>query len=89
MDILGAFVFPHDELEEELCILTGEVDEVENELSGERSLSNNRESLGDTYSESDMEQSNHFGMEDDIRYKIKGCKQKHCSRPRNVFTTQP
>ena len=29
---LGAFVLPRGELEEELCILTGGVDEVENEF---------------------------------------------------------
>ena len=58
---LGTFVLPRDELEE-LRILTG-VDKVENELSGERTLSNNEEPLGDTHSESDMEQSDHSGMD--------------------------
>ena len=61
---LGAFVLPHDELEEESHILTG-VDEVENELSGEHTLSNNEEPLGDTHSESDMEQSDHSCVEYD------------------------
>jgi len=58
---LGTFVLPRDELEE-LRILTG-VDKVENELSGEHTLSNNEEPLGDTHSESDMEQSDHSGMD--------------------------
>ena len=60
---LGTFVLPHGELEEQSCILTGGVDEAENELSGKCTLSNNEEPLGDTHSESDMEQSDHSGMD--------------------------
>jgi len=63
---LGAFTLSRGELEEESRILTGGVDEAEDQLSREDVLSNNEEPLDD-FCVSNIEQTNHSAVEDDSR----------------------
>ena len=60
---LGAFSLCRGELEEESRNLTGGVDETEDRVSSEDSLSNKEERLGETLDERDMEQSSHPSVE--------------------------
>ena len=64
---LGAFALSRHELEEESRILTGGVDEEENQISSEDSLANNEEPLGEDLCESNIEQASHSAIDDDSR----------------------
>ena len=61
---LGAFALSRHELEEEMRILTGGMDEGEDQISSEDALANNEEPLGDNQCESNIEQASYSAIED-------------------------
>ena len=61
---LGAFALSRHELEEESRILTGGMDEGEDQISSEDALANNQEPLGDNQCESNIEQASYSAIED-------------------------
>ena len=63
---LGAFALSRHELEEESRILTGGVDEEEDQISSEDALANNEEPLGEDLCGSNIEQASHSAIEDDV-----------------------
>ena len=64
---LGAFALSRHELEEESRILTGGVDEEEDQISSEDVLANNEEPLGEDLCENNIEQASYSAIEDDGR----------------------